>query len=111
MELSERRCNMLYKNSLGGSITVRIALPRADEGSDVERLYSRLVEKYMEAARDYIERREDSAFFVFSVSYTKEENAKYIKINRRSDLSSRGATAFSANFIDTFKKRDMRLKS
>ncbi len=111
MDFSERRANMLYKNSQGGRIMVKITLPQAEDGGQAEKLYSLLLKEYMEAAKKYIERRGDSAFLIFNVTYTRAEDLKYVKINRRSSLTLGGATVSRADYTDVFVKRDMRLKS
>ena len=110
MEICDFKRQMLYKNERGGRIMVRATLPKCPAQTELNALYSSLMEKYFTAARDFINKTEDSFSYFFDVSYTLEENEKYIKIKRLSTLKVGGKTLKSTLLSDLFDKNGFKLK-
>ena len=111
MKISDFKMQMLYKNELGARIMVRLALPKTDEKTDLDRLYTELSKKYFAAAKAFISGCSDSAFYFFDVSYVIDgADKKYIKIKRLSTLKLGGKTLKATTLCDIFEKEGLSLK-
>ena len=110
MKIYDKKSQMLYKNEFGGRIMVRITLPRADSECELNSLYDAVMEKYLIAAKEFINKTEEAAVCFFDVSYEREDSEKYIKIKRVSVLKLGGKTVKAAVLKDCFQKENLKLK-
>lgn len=110
MKFFDKKSQMLYKNEFGGRIMVRITLPRADSQCELNTLYDAVTEKYLIAAKEFINKTEDAAVCFFDVCYEREDIRKYIKIKRVSMLKLGGKTVKATVLKDYFQKESLKLK-
>ena len=109
MEICDVKRQILYKNERGGRIMVRVTLPKAAD-TELDTLYSVLMQRYFIAAKEFINKAQESCAYFFDVSYTLEEKEKYVKIKRLSTLSLGGKTLKAASLCDLFDKNGFKLK-
>ena len=110
MEICDAKRQILYKNERGGRIMVRVTLPKAAADTELDTLYSVLMQRYFIAAKEFINKAEESCSYFFDVSYTLQKKEKYVKIKRLSTLSLGGKTLKSASLCDLFDKNGFKLK-
>jgi len=110
MKFFDKKSGILFKNENGGKVMARVSLPRCEENDRFNLLYSFLSEKYFDAAREFINKRNDTQGYFFDVSYFCEEGDKYIKIKRISTLKSGKNTLWVKEYNDIFEKESLKLK-
>ena len=112
MDILRRKSVMIYKNEMGGRITVKIELPfRKDSECDIDRVYSSLTSRYLDSARDFISKKSSSSAYSLEVTFEAEEGKKYTKIRRKNEFRCEKTILRGSSFCDLFENGTFKLKS
>jgi hypothetical protein len=110
MEILDKKRIMLYKNEVGGKVTVKISLPTTEVETDVKRLYESLEKSYYKASEKFINEKGGTDSYCLSVSYEISEEKKYLIIKRLSELLFCGKTLLKKEYRDVFGRVTLNLK-